>query len=157
MGAGKSTIGKMLSSRLGYTFFDTDHIIEDKTGADIPWIFDVEGESGFRDRESAVLEEVLQESNAVIATGGGIIVREKNVKLLQNFSPVFYLSATVDQLVERTHKDKKRPLLQVDDPKSKIQELYTARDPLYRKVADHIVMTDSRGPKHVVQTIMNLL
>lgn len=157
MGAGKSTIGKMLSSRLGYTFFDTDHIIEDRTGADIPWIFDVEGESGFRDRESAVLEEILQESNSVIATGGGIIVREKNLKLLQNFSPVFYLSATVDQLVERTHKDKKRPLLQVDDPKSKIQELYAARDPLYRKVADHIVTTDSRGPKHVVQTIMNLL
>lgn len=157
MGAGKSTIGKMLSSRLGCSFYDTDHIIEHRTGADIPWIFDVEGEQGFRDREAAVLSEAVDFPDSVIATGGGIVVREENRELLTLHSPVIYLSASIDQLVERTHKDKKRPLLQVDNPKEKITELYTARDPLYREVADYVVATDSRGPKHVVQAIVDLL
>ncbi len=157
MGAGKSTIGKMLSTRLGFPFLDTDNIIEDRTGADIPWIFDVEGEQGFRDREAAILKEVLVEEGCVIATGGGIVAREENRELLKQHTPVVYLSASIDQLVDRTYKDKKRPLLQVNSPRGKITELFLVRDPLYREVADHIVTTDSCGPKHVVQAILDLL
>ena len=155
MGAGKSTIGKLLASRLNWNFLDTDSLIEDRTGADIPWIFDVEGEDGFRTRESAVLQEALQEDSSVIATGGGIILRSENRELLKSASTVIYLTATIDQLMERTSKDKKRPLLQVDDPKAKIIELFNHRDPLYSEVADHIIKTDGRSPRSVVSEIVN--
>lgn len=157
MGAGKSTIGRLLAQRLGVDFFDTDHVIEQRTGADIPWIFDVEGESGFREREGAVLSELAQKSGAVIATGGGIVKLKRNRQLLAGCGNVVYLTASIDQLVERTYKDKKRPLLQVDDPRAKIVELFEARDPLYREVATHIMVTDGRSPKLVVQSILELL
>lgn len=157
MGAGKSTIGKLLAQRLGWEFFDSDHIIEERTGADIPWIFDVEGEEGFRERESSVLEELVQKEEVVIATGGGIVMRERNRELLKKVQWVIYLTATIEQLVERTYKDKKRPLLQVDNPKSKIVELFQLRDPLYRDVADHVLVTDGRPPKFVVQSIVDTL
>lgn len=156
MGAGKSTIGKLLASRLKWNFLDTDTVIEERTGADIPWIFDVEGEEGFRNRESAVLQDVLTESETIIATGGGIVLRQANRDLLRNESNVIYLTATIDQLVERTCKDKKRPLLQVQNPRAKIVELFELRDPLYREVAAHIVATDGRSPKHVVSDITRL-
>ena len=157
MGAGKSTIGRHLSSRLALNFLDTDHVIEERTGADIPWIFDVEGEDGFRTRESAVLAELLDAKDAVIATGGGIVVKESNRQLLSSASNVIYLTASIDQLVNRTYKDKKRPLLQVDDPKTKIIELFEARDPLYREVADHILVTDGYSVKSAVQKIVDLV
>src|SRR5688572_20260505 len=105
MGAGKSTIGKLLASRLGWTFLDSDNLIEERTGADIPWIFDVEGEEGFRERESAVLIDALQETDTVIATGGGIVLRESNRALLKSSPFVIYLTASIEQLVERTCKD----------------------------------------------------
>ena len=155
MGAGKSTIGRLLAQRIGCDFFDTDHVIEQRTGADIPWIFDMEGESGFRDRESAVLEELSLEKSAVVATGGGIVVREANRRLLKQQKSVVYLTASIEQLVERTYKDKKRPLLQVADPRQKIVELFELRDPLYREVADYVLVTESRGPKFVVQSILD--
>jgi len=153
MGAGKSTIGKMLALRLNHEFLDTDHVIELRTGADIPWIFDVEGEDGFRERESSVLDEMIGMRSAVVATGGGIIMREHNRQLLRAQPLVVYLTASIEQLVERTYKDKKRPLLQVDDPKAKIVELFNLRDPLYREVASFVLMTDGRSPKYVVQAI----
>lgn len=157
MGAGKSTIGKLLAHSLELDFCDTDRLIEQRTGADIPWIFDVEGESGFRDRETQTLESLADEYRGVVATGGGIVLREVNQQILSRSGTVFYLTASVEQLVERTSKDKKRPLLQVDDPEKKIIELIEARDPLYRKVSDHIIDTDKRSPKSVVQEIVDLL
>lgn len=157
MGAGKSTIGKQLANRLSYDFIDTDHYIEEKTGADIPWIFDIEGEQGFRDRETNALSDVVKKQDTVIATGGGIVLREENRALIKNAGLVVYLTASVDQLVERTFKDKKRPLLQVPDPKLRIIELYEQRDPLYRSLANHIVLTDKVSAKNIVSQISAFL
>lgn len=153
MGAGKSTIGKLLAGILHLPFADSDRVIEERTGADIPWIFDVEGEDGFRLRETAALRDLLAEGPMVLATGGGIVLREENRQLLKGDSIVVYLTASVDQLVERTHKDKKRPLLQVADPEAKIRELIAQRHPLYQEVADLVIQTDRRGPKAVAQDI----
>jgi len=159
MGAGKSTIGRLLASQLGLPFLDSDRVIEERTGADIPWIFDVEGEEGFRQRESVVLNDLLgAREPAVLATGGGIVLKEINRQRLQLAAgKVFYLSASIDQLLERTSKDKKRPLLQVDDPEAKIRELLEQRDPLYTEVSDYVVKTDRRSPKTVVQEILSQL
>lgn len=157
MGAGKSTIGKSLASRLHYQFCDSDAAIESRTGADIPWIFDVEGEEGFRARESAILQELLQGDAQVIATGGGIVLKPENREYLKSGGVVIYLTASLDQLVQRTAKDRKRPLLQVANPRERLRQIVAERDPLYRSVATHVVVTDGRGPKTVVQEIMDLL
>ena len=151
MGAGKSTIGRVLAGELGLPFHDTDRVIEERTGADIPWIFDVEGESGFRARELAEHEP------AVVATGGGIVLSPANRDLMRGSGFVCYLTAAVDQLVERTARDKKRPLLQVENPRQKIVDLLAERDPLYRQVADFVVVTDRRSPRTVAQEIVQLL
>ncbi|TQV72652.1 shikimate kinase AroK [Exilibacterium tricleocarpae] len=157
MGAGKSTIGRVLAAQLNLPFEDSDRVIETRTGADIPWIFDVEGEQGFRQRESAVLRELVQAQGLVLATGGGIVMREENRRCLNSGGQVVYLTASIEQLLERTYKDRKRPLLQVDDPKQKIIELIELRDPLYREVADYIVNTDKRSPKSVAHEIAGLV
>jgi len=149
MGAGKSTIGKLLASQLSMPFKDSDHVVEEKSGADIPWIFDVEGESGFRDRETAVLKDLLVEERLVLATGGGIVIREENRALLRSADAVIFLTADPEHLIRRTYKDKRRPLLQVDNPRQKILALLSEREPFYREVATHIVMTDTRSPKTV--------
>jgi shikimate kinase len=153
MGAGKSTIGKLLASILSLPFVDSDRVIEERTGADIPWIFDVEGEEGFRLRESSVLEDILNGPSVVLATGGGAVIKEENQKIMSAKGTVFYLMASVEQLLERTSKDKKRPLLQVDNPEEKIKELIAARDQMYQSVADFIVKTDRRSPRSVAQEI----
>jgi len=158
MGAGKSTIGRLLASQLGLPFLDSDRVIEERTGADIPWIFDVEGEEGFRQRESAVLGDLLGAEAVVLATGGGIVLKDINRQRMQLADGVvFYLSASIEQLLERTSKDKKRPLLQVDDPEMKIRELLKQRDPLYIEVSDYVIKTDRRSPKAVVQEIISQL
>ncbi len=158
MGVGKSTVGRLLASRLGFSFVDTDTVIEERTGADIPWIFDVEGEAGFRARETSVLKDLCSDSSSmIVATGGGIVTQPDNLPLLQNLGSVFFLNASIDQLVARTCRDKKRPLLQVDDPRKAIQDILAARLPLYEQAAHHSVMTDARGAKGVVQQICALL
>jgi shikimate kinase len=157
MGAGKSTIGRLLANLLSLDFQDTDQMIEKRTGADIPWIFDVEGEAGFRERESAVLKEALALSNLVLATGGGIVTCEENRTLLKQTGTVVYLTADIDQLLERTARDKKRPLLQVKNPRQRMAELFKTRDPLYREVATLIIKTDRRSPKLVAEEIAQKL
>ena len=157
MGAGKSTIGRLLASELNLSFRDSDRVIEERTGADIPWIFDMEGEEGFRERETAVLTELSTETNVVIATGGGIILREQNRTIMKSSGFVCYLTASIDQLVERTSRDKKRPLLQVENPRQKIIDLLSLRDPLYRDAADFVINTDRRSPKAVAQEIAGLV
>ena len=157
MGAGKSTIGRVLAFELNRQFRDTDRVIEDRTGADIPWIFDMEGEAGFRDRETAVLADLSTESNLVIATGGGIVLRPENRRMMKDSGYVCYLTASTDQLVERTSRDKKRPLLQVENPRQKIIDLLEMRDPIYRESADFIINTDKRSPKMVAQEIVRLI
>ena len=157
MGAGKSTIGRVLAAELHLGFRDSDKVIEERTGADIPWIFDMEGEEGFRDRESAVLEELSKDQKIVIATGGGIILRPQNREIMKSSGYVCYLTASIEQLVERTARDKKRPLLQVENPRQKIIDLVALRDPLYRETADFIINTDRRSPKLVAQEISTLI
>ncbi len=156
MGAGKSTVGRQLALKLGFDFVDTDHLVEERSGADIPWIFDVEGESGFRTRETSALEDLRDVNNHVIATGGGIVVTPVNHGLLKNLGKVVYLTASVKQLLARTAKDKKRPLLQVDDPKSRIESLLQERDPLYRSIADVVLETDGKSSRWVVQKISTM-
>ncbi len=157
MGAGKSTIGRVLAAELHLSFRDSDKVIEDRTGADIPWIFDMEGEEGFRDRESAVLDELSKGQDVVIATGGGIILRTQNREVMKSSGYVCYLTASIEQLVERTARDKKRPLLQVENPRQKIIDLVALRDPLYREAADFVINTDRRSPKLVAQEIASLI
>lgn len=157
MGAGKSTIGRLLAAELNLNFRDSDRVIEERTGADIPWIFDMEGEEGFRERETAVLLELTNEREAVIATGGGIVLRAQNREMMKSSGFVCYLTASIEQLVERTARDKKRPLLQVENPRQKIIDLLALRDPLYHDAADFVVNTDRRSPKAVAQEIASLV
>jgi len=155
MGAGKSTIGRMLAKELGYRFLDSDRIIEERCGANIPWIFDVEGEDGFRQRETAMLDELSNEMGTVLATGGGAIMRAENRGLLKKKSVVIYLKTSIDQQVERTRKDRNRPLLQNDDPEGVLRRLFAIRDPLYTELADIIMFTDRKSPRLVVRQLVN--
>ncbi len=157
MGAGKSTIGKYLAQQLKLQFFDTDTEIEERTGADIPWIFDVEGEQGFRDREQQVVEEMTQQDDVVLATGGGVVLRPENRRALAARGYVVYLYATVDEQVRRTRRDRRRPLLQQGDPEQVLRELMAVRDPLYREIADHIIETDGCSPRTVAQRLVREL
>lgn len=154
MGAGKSTIGRLLAKELKYPFKDSDREIEARTGADIPWIFDVEGEEGFRQREEAMIAELVLESGIVLATGGGVVMREANRRALAANGLVVYLRTSVDQQLQRTSKDRQRPLLLNADPERVLRDLMAKRDPLYREIADIIIDTDQRGPKVVVNTIV---
>lgn len=159
MGVGKSTIGKLLASELGCPFYDTDQLIEERTGADISWIFDVEGEAGFREREHALLKELIESHTqpSVIATGGGIVMREDNRALLRSTGVVIYLQADIDQLIARTARDKKRPLLQVENREERIRSLMAERDPLYHAVATAAINANKGGPKTVVDDIVNII
>jgi shikimate kinase len=157
MGAGKTTIGRLLAQELCLPFKDSDREIEERTGADIPWIFDVEGEEGFRSRETSALEALSQQSDMVLATGGGIVMRAENRTILAARGIVVYLATSVEQQVLRTSKDRKRPLLLNEDPTAVLQNLLDIRDPLYREIADYVVETDHRNPKTVASDIAALL
>lgn len=145
MGAGKTSVGKILARRLNKTFYDCDQEIEHCTGVKIPLIFEIEGESGFRDRESKMLSELVRRRNIVLATGGGAVLSEQNRRLLAEHGTVVYLRATVNDLWQRTRHDKNRPLLQTADPLAKLQELFVQRDPLYSEIADVIIDTGSQS------------
>ena len=157
MGVGKTTIGRVLASQLELEFYDSDNEIEFSTGADIPWIFDVEGEAGFRLRESKMIDQLSSKQNIVLATGGGAVLSAENRQRLKARGVVVYLRASINQQVERTNRDKNRPLLQNADPEQKIRELMQIRDPLYREIADIIVDTNRRNPRSVSQDICRKL
>ena len=154
MGAGKTTIGRFLAENLNLEFVDLDAEIEDRCGANIPWIFDVEGENGFRKRESKMLDEVTSRNGVLLATGGGAVLSKENREILMQRGYVVYLSASVGQLLERTAHDRNRPLLQVDNPREVIEKLITDRDPLYKEVADLVVVTEKRKPQLVAEDIV---
>ena len=153
MGAGKSTIGRLLSAELHLEFVDSDKIIEDRCGANIPWIFDMEGEEGFRERETQVIDELTQCKGIVLATGGGAVIKNDNRRFLAARGTVVYLCTSVEQQLARTAKDKNRPLLQADDPETILRDLFAKRDPLYRSIADIIIETDQRNPRWVIQEL----
>ncbi len=157
MGAGKSTVGRQLARALKKRFIDSDKAIEERTGASIALIFDVEGEEGFRKREQAMIDELSALDGIVLATGGGAVLGETNRANLMSRGYVVYLSAPVELLVERTARDRSRPLLQTADPARRVSELLTERDPLYRDVADTVVQTDRRSARHVVKEIQKRL
>lgn len=154
MGAGKTTIGKRLAQTLARPFYDSDHVICEKTGVSIPTIFELEGEQGFREREACTIEDLTRENGIVLATGGGVVLREDNRQRLRERGLVIYLHACPTVLLERTRCDKNRPLLQVDNPLAKLQTLYQARDPIYRQTA-HAVIEGGEGGCH--KTIENIL
>lgn len=158
MGAGKSTIGRHLAQQLHMEFFDSDTVIEERTGADISWVFDVEGEEGFRTREEAVINDLTQEQGIVMATGGGSVLSRESRNRLSARGIVVYLETTIEKQLARTQRDKKRPLLQTDDsPREVLEALAAERNPLYEEVADYTVRTDDQSAKVVANQIIKML
>ncbi len=153
MAVGKSTVGRLLAQGLGYEFYDTDQVIEERAGAATAWIFDVEGEQGFRDREQHVLEELTQLEGVVIAMGGGMVLRPVNRNMLAARGVVIHLDSPLERLVERTQKDKKRPLLAEGDPRETLDRLQRERAPLYAEIADYRFVTDRQGAKPLARVI----
>jgi len=157
MGAGKTTVGKTLAAQLGMTFTDSDQEIQDRTGVDIPTIFEYEGEEGFRDREEQAIDDLTQREQLVLATGGGAILRPNNRKHLSARGIVVFLECTPEQQFERTYRDRKRPLIQTEDPLARLRELMAVREPLYRETADYVVSTEGRSAAAVSKDILNLV
>lgn len=157
MGAGKTTIGRLLARHLGRNFIDSDHYICQQTGADIPWIFEKEGEAGFRERESKAIAELTELPNIVLATGGGVVTQPQNREKLKQHGITIYLRASVDVQLKRTSKDKSRPLLNNPNPRAVLQSLFEVRDPLYLEVADIVVETGDGYPKYMLKKIMETL
>ena len=157
MGSGKSTIGNIIARRLHRDFQDSDHFIEERTGVDIARIFDVEGEQGFRDRESNALNELLSESNRVIATGGGSVLRRENQQLLKQKGYIVFLDTSINQQMQRLRRDKKRPLLQTENPRERLESLLAERRPIYLDLADLAVKTDKRMARRLAADIINQL
>ncbi|GBG13915.1 shikimate kinase [Novimethylophilus kurashikiensis] len=157
MGAGKSTVGRLLSKSLDKTFYDSDHEIERKTGVNIPLIFELEGESGFRKRESQAIAELVVLNNIVLATGGGAVLLQENRDALSAHGIVVYLRASVDELWHRTRGDRNRPLLQTENPRERLQTLFSQRDPLYREIADLVIDTGGQPVTSIVTQIEQCL
>lgn len=153
MGAGKTTVGRLLAKHLDKTFLDSDHELEARTGVTIPVIFELEGEDGFRVREANLIRELAQRQDIVLATGGGAVLRPETRATLSERGIVIYLNASVEDLWVRTRHDRNRPLLQTADPKAKLRELLEQRDPLYREVADIVVTSGHHSVNHVVREV----
>ena len=157
MGAGKTTMGRQLAKKLNYQFYDSDHVIEEHTGADIPLIFEKEGEAGFRKREQQAIDELTRMNNIVLATGGGAILLPENRQNLKNRGTVIYLHSNIEHLIERTRHDKNRPLLQTENPEAKLRELMIIREPLYKETADIIINTGKKSIRSVINVILDKL
>jgi shikimate kinase len=154
MGAGKSTVGRMLGRKLNRRFIDSDHALEERCGVKISTIFEMEGESGFRKRESQIIEELTQEKDVILATGGGSVLLPENRRALKGRGTVIYLHADPIELWHRTKGGEGRPLLQNGDPKTILGNLYALRDPLYREIADHIIETGKPSVTQLVNTLL---
>ena len=154
MGAGKSTVGKLLARKLGRRFLDADHAIEERCGVKIPVIFDMEGEEGFRKREAQTINEVTSENNIVLATGGGAILLPENRRFLSERGVVIYLHANPIELWHRTKGGEGRPLLRNGDAKKILENLYAVRDPLYREIAGHVIETGKPSVNQLVNTLI---
>ena len=158
MGVGKTSVGRQLAGLLHRPFVDVDAEIESRCGADIQWIFDMEGEAGFRKRETKVLGDIVTNSvSSVIATGGGVVMTEENRKILQSSGQVIYLSVSKEQLYERMRRDKSRPLLQVENREQVIDDLIELRDPLYREVADVVFAAEAGSAYRVAKVLLDEL
>jgi shikimate kinase len=157
MGAGKTTVGRLLARRLKLRFIDCDHEIERRCGVKVPLIFDIEGEAGFRARESQVLAELTALDAVVLATGGGAVLAEANRRRLAAGGTVIYLCAQPEDLYERVRQDRNRPLLATADPLGRLRELYVQRDPLYREVADLVVDTGRQSVQSLARTLVDQL
>ena len=158
MGVGKTSVGRQLAGLLHRPFVDVDAEIESRCGADIQWIFDMEGEAGFRKRETKVLGDIVTNSvSSVIATGGGVVMTEENRKILQSSGQVIYLSVSKEQLYERMRRDKSRPLLQVENREQVIDDLIRLRDPLYREVADVVFAAEAGSAYRVAKVLLDEL
>lgn len=157
MGAGKTTIGRQIANELSLDFYDSDHEIENRTGVTIAHIFDIEGEAGFRKRETQMLDVLTQKKGIVLATGGGAILNPENRQFLMSRGTTIYLYAGIDTLVERTAKDRNRPLLQTEDPRATLQQLLDIRDPLYRETADIIIDTGKDSVRLALKEILDAI
>ncbi|MFT7651987.1 MAG: shikimate kinase [Candidatus Azotimanducaceae bacterium] len=157
MAVGKSTVGRMLAEVLDMPFFDSDHEIEVRAGAEVSWIFDVEGEEGFRLREEHVIEELTQLDGVVLATGGGVVKRETNRNHLARRGIVLHIDCPMNRLLARTAKDKKRPLLNGDNREKVLRQLMEERGPLYQEIADYRFVSDEQSPKQLVAMIVDTL
>jgi shikimate kinase len=158
MGAGKSTIGRELADKLHLEFFDSDQEIERRTGADISWVFDLEGEEGFRKREEDVIDDLTEKQGIVLATGGGSVISSQVRNRLSARGIVVYLETTIDKQVARTQRDRRRPLLQTsEEPRTVLEKLAVERNPLYEEIADVIVQTDDQSAKVVAHKIVERL
>jgi len=157
MAVGKTTVGRHLAAELALDFYDADLVIEERAGADIAWIFDIEGEAGFREREVQVIDLLTQQNGIVLATGGGVVLREENRRHLRERGTVVYLKAPIERLVERTAHDKRRPLLQGADAVATLTRLSNERGPLYTEVADLVVVADRDSAKSLAKEIARRL
>jgi shikimate kinase/3-dehydroquinate synthase len=157
MGSGKTTIGRLLARRLNRRFVDSDHAIEARSGATIPWIFEIEGEASFRRREADMIRELTSQSGIVLATGGGAVLDAASRAYLAERGTVIYLRASVSHILQRTAHDKNRPLLQTADPRRRLEELLAQREPLYREIADLVIDTGRPNVQSMVQTILDQL
>ncbi|MDA7600440.1 shikimate kinase AroK [Gammaproteobacteria bacterium] len=157
MGSGKTTVGKIVAGELFLDFHDTDAKIEESTGVTIDWIFDIEGEAGFRKRETTTLKEMVALNSIVLATGGGIVIEEENRELLASRGTVFYLHTPLNIQVERTAKDKDRPLLKDQDPENVLADLQKSRQSFYEEVSDHIINTENKSGSEVANEIVKLV
>jgi len=157
MGSGKTTIGRILSKSLNKDFYDSDHVVEEKTGVKVPLIFEYEGEVGFRKREESVLKELVRHKNIVLATGGGVILSKNNCKLLSDNGHVIYLKSNCEDLVARMTGDQSRPLLQEGDLKETLESLFKLRDPMYSSISDYIIETSDQRAKEISSEIESFI
>lgn len=154
MGAGKTAVGKRLAQRLGKHFYDSDHEVIGRTGVSINTIFEIEGEASFRDREAAVISELVHIPNIVLATGGGAVLREENCQALVQNGTVIYLRVSVESILQRTLYDKSRPLLRTANKKERLEALYAERDPIYSSIADIVIDANERTIYVLMQKLM---